>query len=229
MLRRFDIADGIGPTFYVVSCVNCHEKPVIGRGAGLRDVDVMRYGSIDETGKVLAPEIGTILPTNINPGFLVTRAGEGVNLYEHRQTPALFGLGLVDAIPDDVIVQGADATDEDEDGISGRPHVLPDGRLGKFGWKAQVPSPAEFVRDAGGAELGLAIEKQADLTFGMSTDDDDVADPELPATEADQNEFFMSQLAPPPRQMADTEEGFTAILLGEKTFSRIGCANCHTP
>ncbi|MBK6811887.1 MAG: hypothetical protein IPG81_23960 [Sandaracinaceae bacterium] len=78
----------------------------------------------------------------------------GVNFFEPRQTPALFGLGLVDRIPEATLLALADPVDVDMNGISGRAHVLPDGRVGRFGWKADVPSLAEFTRDALSVELG---------------------------------------------------------------------------
>src|SRR5256885_16547224 len=48
-----------------------------------------------------------------------------------RQTPALFGLGLVDAIPDEAILHYADPADRNGDGISGRPNMV-GGRVGRF-------------------------------------------------------------------------------------------------
>ncbi len=81
-----------------------------------------------------------------------------------RVAPAVFGVGLLEAIPERTIMRRADPGDRDGDGISGRPNRVPDARseatvlsegdaakrrprripdshataLGRFGWKANV-------------------------------------------------------------------------------------------
>ena len=103
---------------------------------------------------------------------------------------------------------------------------MSDGRIGRLGWKADVPSVAEFVRDAMAAEIGLTIPQQTDLTFGLTTDDDGIADPELSVQDAEDLAFFLSMLAGPPRQPADDQ---TIIDEGEALFASVGCAKCHIP
>ena len=121
-------------------------------------------------------------------------------MFEHRQSPALFGLGLIDAIPEAAILANVDADDMlTPDGISGRPSWTDGGRLGRFGWKAQVPTLEEFVRDAVTAELGMTLPYVEGLTFGKVHDNDDVPDPEFSAADAEALLFFMEQMAPPPR------------------------------
>ena len=77
------------------------------------------------------------------------------------------------------LIANEDPNDEDGDGISGRAHILPDGRLGRLGWKAQVPTLEEFTRDGMAAELGITVEAQTGLTFGITEDEDGVPDPEF--------------------------------------------------
>src|SRR5207247_9265023 len=80
-----------------------------------------------------------------------------------RNTPALFGAGLIDGIPDRVIiaeerrqrVRHGLAPTGSETTPAGRALRLADGRAGKFGWKAQSPGLGEFVRAACANELGL--------------------------------------------------------------------------
>jgi CxxC motif-containing protein (DUF1111 family) len=138
----------------------------------------------------------------------------------------------MDAISEATILSNADPDDVDGDGISGRAHVLEDGRIGRFGWKAQVPSVAEFVRDAMTAELGLTIAEQPGLTFGLTEDNDGIPDPELSASQAMDVAAFLSLLGPPLRRpasdaqpAADTQQA----ALGEQLFTTIGCAKCHIP
>src|SRR2546430_17573019 len=54
-----------------------------------------------------------------------------------RTTPSLLGFGLLEAVPDAEILALADPSDRNGDGISGRPNRTADGRLGRFGRKAQ--------------------------------------------------------------------------------------------
>lgn len=209
------------------SCRACHFDPVIG-GAGPRDVNVMRHGVIEEDGSFSPPPRtpNTILHKEVRIGHAMVTPTPECNVFEHRQTPHMFGAGLIEAIPDEAILELQDPLDEDGDGISGVAHVLDDGRIGRFGWKAQVPSVAEFVRDAMAAEIGLTVEAQPGLTFGIQADDDGVPDPELTRREAQDLAFFIAMLAPPPR---DRSGDAAAIDRGEDLFVAIGCARCHVP
>jgi len=208
------------------SCRACHLDPVIG-GAGPRGVNVMRHGILNGDLSFSAPATtpNTILHKEIRIGHAIVAAESGATIFETRQTPHVFGAGLVESIPDEAILANADEGDVDVDGIRGRANKLADGRIGRFGWKADVPSVAEFVRDAMAAEIGLTVEAQAGLTFGMTKDDDGVADPELTAAEAEDLAFFIAMLAPPPRQTGDA----AAIAAGEVVFEAVGCAKCHVP
>ena len=96
-----------------------------------------------------------------------------------------------------------------------------------MGWKADIPSVAEFVRDAMAAELGMTIAAQPGLTFGITEDDDGVPDPELTLDEAEDLAFFIRMLSGPPRSM----DGLNAddVTAGAGLFETVGCAKCHIP
>lgn len=209
------------------SCRACHFDPVIG-GAGPRGVNVMRHGNIDGGNNFTAPAgvPNTILHKEIRIGHPVIKPGADANFFEMRQTPHLFGAGLIDAISEATIMSNADPADGDADGISGRVHVLTDGRIGRFGWKADVPSVAEFVRDAMAAEIGLTLPAQPGLTFGITTDLDAVADPELPLKDVEDLAFFMSMLAGPPQHTAASP---ALAVQGGAVFNSVGCSKCHIP
>lgn len=220
----FALAAGLGPTFNGDSCRACHFDPVIG-GAGPSDVNVTRQGFVAADLTFTTPSVGTMLhKLSAAPGHRPEPEAMS-NFFEERQPPALFGLGLVDRIPDATILALADPQDADGDGVRGRAHVLPDGRLGKLGWKANVPSVAEFSRDAMSNELGLTLPAQQGLTFGRASDDDGFADPELPLEKLEAVTFFMEQLAPPPR--TSTDHALEAR--GEQLFGTAGCGTCHRP
>ena len=220
-------SDG-GPRFNGDSCRACHFVPVVG-GGGPRDVNVMRHGVVDAAGLFSPPSTtpNTILHKQILVSFNLPEPTGEINVFEHRQTPHTLGLGLIDAISESTILALADANDEDGDGISGRAHVLPgDGRIGRLGWKAQVPSVAEFVRDAMAAEIGLTLPAQQNLSFGITEDGDGVPDPELTLPELEDITFFLSTLAGPPRQVVSADDA-AQVSAGDATFESIGCAKCH--
>src|SRR5207302_1595392 len=84
-------------------------------------------------------------------------------------TPALFGAGLIDAIPERDILAGekaqkvrwAMAPADGDDAPVGRALRLPGGRIGRFGWKGQTASLSDFVQAACANELGLGNPGQA--------------------------------------------------------------------
>lgn len=224
--REYGNRSGIGgPRFNGDSCRACHFDPVIG-GAGPRGVNVMRHGILNQDGDFALPAVGTILhkETTLTNHGNVPQAE--ANVFEPRQTPHLFGLGLIDQIPVETILANADPDDADQDGISGRPSWTDDGRLGRFGWKAQVPSVREFVRDALSAELGLTLPYVEDLTFGRLQDNDDVPDPEIDLKEVEELTFYLETLAPPPKKNPIDP---AHVARGEQLFTEVGCASCHRP
>src|SRR5207237_4514540 len=72
-----------------------------------------------------------------------------------RTTPSLLGFGLLEAVPDAEILALADPLDRNGDGISGRPDRTADGRLGRFGRKAQIATLREFTAGAFVNEMGI--------------------------------------------------------------------------
>lgn len=211
--------DGLGPLFNGDSCRACHFEPVIG-GAGEIGLNVMQHGTATDDG-FEAPEYGTVLHKLAVSGRERREHEAGHNVFQMRQTPSVLGAGLIETIDEDDIRANEDPNDLDGDGIRGVAQVLADGRLGRFGWKAQVPSLHEFTRDAMTVELGMTVPEEEGFTFGTQTDDDDVADPELTVDEVELVAFFMRQLAPPePKHEVDG---------GLEMFELVGCDGCHTP
>ncbi len=217
--------DGLGLSngFNGDSCRACHFEPVIG-GAGPAGLNVTRQGIIDESSGGF---------TNSAHGSMLHRhnadrtrpIGDAVcNVIEFRQTPPMFGLGLVDRIPEETILAGADPDDADGDGISGKAHILADGRLARFGWKASIPTLEDFVRDALSNELGLTLADDPQFVAGISSDEDDVADPEFGGKDYDDLVFWSRELGPPPRGEIGAAER-----AGETLFASVGCDACHTP
>ncbi len=215
------LSEGLGERFNGDSCRACHFDPVPG-GAGPLDVNVVRQGIFDANG-FTAPALGTVTHRHSAATDARNPVDDAANFFEQRQTPPLFGLGLIEQIPDATILANEDPNNTT--GISGRANILPGGRVGRFGWKADVPSVDEFGRDATSTELGLTLPEQMGLTFGRTTDGDDVADPEVQLDELGDMVFWLKMLAGPPRQRTDT----AAEDQGEALFATAGCDGCHIP
>ncbi len=170
----------------------------------------------------------------IDPEYHTWRSGvpgrhgiASVQISERNPTP-LFGVGLIDAIPDEVIEAAASRRFAGSSRVRGRVSRLPDGRIGRFGWKAQTATLKEFVRSAAASELGLEVPG-----FPQA------ADPRLPglaATGLDLDEedceallSFVRDLPRPIKIEPVDEEEAARILAGESTFRSIGCTGCHLP
>ena len=77
-----------------------------------------------------------------------------------RRPTALFGLGLVDAVPDSFLLALAEEQAHLSPQTAGRPNMGVDPatghiRVGRFGWKAQEPTLLAFAGDAYVNELGV--------------------------------------------------------------------------
>src|SRR5262249_59335146 len=83
---------------------------------------------------------------------LVAGPPAAANLISIRNAPSLYGLGLIDAIPDHVIRAGATAH-------GGRVNIARDAagheRVCRFGWKAHNATLEQVVADAFRNELGI--------------------------------------------------------------------------
>src|SRR5262249_52419667 len=176
-----EIEDGLGPVFNERACGNCHSIPVVG-GSGSQIE--RRYGSVRDGvffAYDQAPENegGTLRQLFANPTFTfhgnsctipVEREPDDANIHNiGRRTTPLFGLGLVDAMPDgffDLIVALEPASTR---GVVLRsvPN-LPDSRdpnqgLGRtrvqrFGLKAQQTNLVSFAGDAYLNEMGISTQ-----------------------------------------------------------------------
>ena len=228
--RNFHQKDGVGtPELNADSCRACHEDPVLG-GAGGLELNVSRFGN-DNGGQGPFTNLpGGQVVSKLRPAWVKGREEYDpmqADVFEQRQTPALFGAGLIDTIPEYEITAHEDPTDADGDGIFGVARRLDIGgftEIGRFGWKAQVPLVGDFIKDAMGGECGITTPNDG-RGFALVSDNDPVADPELSARQFDQIHFFLSLLAAPRRKGSSDPR----VAQGDALFRSIGCAVCHLP
>jgi CxxC motif-containing protein (DUF1111 family) len=112
--------------------------------------------------------------------------------------------------------------------IKGRVSRLKDGRIGRFGWKAQTPSLRDFVLTACAVELGLEVPGHHQ---GGSPQRPDAKAKGLDLTDQECSALIKYVRAlPPPREVRPaTTDGVEHIKAGKAFFTRVGCATCHTP
>jgi CxxC motif-containing protein (DUF1111 family) len=228
-LERFSTpespATGLGPVFNATHCAECHARPVVG-GSGPRLVT--RFGRPEPRGFDPLSELGgPVVQEHGVTGDGCAVAGERVpaaaTVVARRRTPPLFGLGLVDTVLDRHISRRADPDDADGDGISGRANFVR-GRVGRFGWKAQVVSLRQFTASAYLNEIGMTSpDFPVDLApQGGAVVCDGARDPEDDGTRVAAVTQFLLLLAPLPRTPP-----LTAVRAGRRLFRRIGCEACH--
>ena len=155
-------------------------------------------------------------------------------LISPRVAPPVFGVGLLQAVPAADIEGGADPKDEDHDGISGKANHVTDPAtggpvLGRFGWKAAVPSVRAQNAGAFAGDIGITSSVRPDqpctATETACLDAPNGGDPEVPDRKLDQVTFYTRTLAVPARRDA----GGTVTRRGQQTFTELGCSDCHLP
>ena len=235
--RAFTPEEGLGPLFNQVSCSSCHDLPTSG-GHGAEPVT--KVSDFDEHTKcnLLKEDGGDLLQASVVPalrtaGILPERIPVSATAVTELRAPALYGIGLVEAIEDEDILIKADPDDQDGDGISGRPGLGPDGSLGRFGNKAQHATLSEFIENAIRGEMGLTTPAHPveEIPNGLPLPEgsDPVPDPEIETSDLTLLSAYIGFLAQPPRRTLDSPEDQAASEEGRQIFANIGCATCHTP
>jgi mono/diheme cytochrome c family protein len=139
-----------------------------------------------------------------------------------RNSPPLFGLGLIDALPDEVLVATAE---QEPAGVRGKVNRMKSSRIGRFGWKAQTTSLREFVLGACASELGLEAPGHRQAISPL-TPEVRAKGLDLTQEECDALVAYVQALPAPVRLEQSHPEPIEA---GRKLFESIGCADCHRP
>lgn len=157
-----------------------------------------------------------------------------------RVAPQMIGLGLLEAIPAADILAGADPDDGDGDGISGRAQISYSIRfnapmLGRFGWKAGMPTVEEQSASAFSGDIGISNPLHPD-PWGECSETQEACrnaphgGKDARVTEIDEEgldlvTFYSRNLGVPERRDVDDP----TVLHGKQMFYETGCANCHRP
>jgi CxxC motif-containing protein (DUF1111 family) len=256
--------DGLGPIFNARSCVECHFQGGVGGGGSIKN-NVTIYGaspgllpkdkSIPSLGVIHArstkPEFQELLsmvlpglPSSpsvelerlVDPNFRCT-IPSGV-LITQRNTPALFGDGLLDAVPEQTLhaeqrrnsslARLAGLSRAKDLQVRGRVVRMADGRIGRFGWKAEFASLDDFVRAACANELGLSNPSRKQAT-SLAKRDYQPKGTDLTDAQCSMMTDFIRDLASPVQVLPTDPSTRSRVEHGAKTFETIGCADCHTP
>jgi CxxC motif-containing protein (DUF1111 family) len=144
-----------------------------------------------------------------------------------RNPTALFGAGLIDSIPDSVIEAAAKVKHPGNAQVLGRVSRQKDGRIGRFGWKAQTPTLEDFVLTACAVELGLEVPGHHQGGLPQSPNEKSKG-MDLNAKECASLIAYVRNLpAPSVRIPSDAPEERT-LEEGKRLFSKTGCNACHT-
>jgi len=228
----FTPAAGLGPLFNATGCGECHEDPAAG-GRG-DEIEIHATAFHAPTCDPLVQEGGPVVQQHTTPALKQALGIDSepfppsATARAHRTSPVVFGRGLLDLVSDSVILSYADPDDRNHDGIRGRPGRSLDGRIGRFGRKAFVPSLHEFNAGAFPTETGVTDPEQpTEENVGgqpLPPGVDPVADPEITQDALDLADDFVRFLgAPTPVKLG--KDGRR----GRELFSQIGCASCHIP
>lgn len=227
---------GLGPIFNRDSCATCHSVPAVG---GSSNINVTRFGhGTRQSFDPLTSLGGSLLQERAIDPIGLERVPSQANVVAHRQSTPLFGLGLIEAIPDATIQRGMRT--KPADGILGRAAMVTDvstgkSMVGRFGWKAQQATLLAFAGDAYLNEIGITnrlfpTENAPNGNTMLLKKLDTVSDPEDTFDQStgkagiDRLADYMRLLSPPPALPMNPSTTF-----GAKIFLDVGCANCHTP
>jgi len=227
--------EGLGPVFNDTACSRCHTDPAVGGGSALLET---RFGTTkaDRTFDPMTDRGGSLIQVKgIGVAGSCDFTGENVppeaTIVSLRRTTPLFGLGLIDAVPESTfryIAQLERGFWPDEAGRVAMVHDIARNRdaVGRFGWKNQVPTVHQFSGDAYLNEMGITSSEFPDENC-PGGDCSLLACNPLPGINDDGEGIvaftdFMTLLAPPPRKFMDGQ-----AWAGKLVFGTIGCTHCH--
>ena len=154
------------------------------------------------------------------------------NQFSPRVAPPVFGMGLLEAVPESQILERSDAEDANGDSISGRPnhvwdHLAARKVIGRLGWKANQPDIAHQTAGAFSSEIGMSTS----LLPGQNCTEVQTAcraAPDGGSPEVSDEIFrhiveYQQMLGVPARRDVETPD----VKQGARLFIDAGCESCH--
>lgn len=214
-------------------------NPVPGFGTQIQNQAVFgtlpeaRYQVTFETkNEILADGTTVTLRKPIITLFETYMAFPADGMLSPRIATPVFGLGLLEAIPENNLLALQDINDNNNDQISGKANYVWDPianqlAIGRFGWKAGAPNvlvqcAGAYVDDMGVTNYVFPNETGANQFNGQDGLNDD---PEISNAILDQVAFYCRTLGvPAPRNITNQ-----SVKNGARIFEQIDCSKCHTP
>ncbi|UTW60874.1 c-type cytochrome [bacterium SCSIO 12741] len=172
-------------------------------------------------------------PTYVISGLNYGSLGAGYQV-SPRIGQQMIGLGLLEAIDEATLIEWADESDSDGDGVSGRINYVWDETkkqisVGRFGWKSNQPNLKQQTAGAFNGDMGITTSLFPDQNCPSPQKDCQQAphggEPEITDDDLDKVVLYVSNLAVPARRDYAKEQ----VLQGREIFKNIGCASCHKP
>jgi CxxC motif-containing protein (DUF1111 family) len=264
-------SNGLGPRFNSNSCASCHAQPAVGGTSPKKNpaFKIANLNGASNTVPSFEDPNGPILEARFRnnsdgspDGYvhqLFTIAGRtdaggcsmaqpefasqiAANNVSFRMPTPLFGLGLVEALPDLTLQNAFNSSSSRRAslGISGHFNISGnDGTISRFGWKAQNKSLLMFSGEAYNVEMGVSNELFSNEINTDSSCANPAGTPEdetnltiesssgSPASDYASdivNFAAFSRLSAPPTPVTPN----TTTTMGQQIFQSIGCDACHT-
>src|SRR6266567_4565013 len=259
---------GLGPRFNGTSCGGCHAYPALGGSSPKRNPQLemaIAHGARNSIPDFVKTD-GPVLAVRRKRGANSTAAGDVLPLFtvngrsdafncavekpdlsdtgnlSFRIPTPLFGSGLIENIPDSVILanRAMHASAKLRLGIGGKPNTGEDGAIGRFGWKSQHHSLLQFAGEAYRTEMGVTNEvfgyRRESLTpvcytlYEAAYDDANYTPSYEISSEPPVLLFtkFMRFLKPPTPVKEFPGATANSIRSGSRLFESVGCSLCHT-
>jgi CxxC motif-containing protein (DUF1111 family) len=183
------------------ACGDCHFVPSLGGSGDL--VHVAIVGPAENESEAYR--------RHALPGWTAPKPPANAS---RRVAPPLYGLGLIERIPDDAIRAACAASGGHVDSAKMQ-GSLPRNEIARFGMKPFLGTVPDFVDGA------LSAESMVTSVLDRATDDDRFPDPEVDQAFIDSLAAYIRGLPPPPQAGTD--------VAGEAAFKSFGCASCHVP
>jgi CxxC motif-containing protein (DUF1111 family) len=244
--ERENVADGLGPTYNDVGCVECHQSVDVGAFSQTME---FRAGHITNGAFVDAPG-GQLIHARGTDSDIVEHISTAETVRAFRVTTSTLGDGFVEALANQTLQNNVAAQPLGQRGTLTAVPVTEAGntlRIGRFGWKAQQASLLSFAGDAYLNEMGIT--NPFDGFGGRSSSAADAGTHENPASTAEGvlNVTFPSAFDPVPDPEDDGDDVLAfadfmaatrapgrqnpipaAATRGDSLFNAVGCNVCHT-